>query len=59
MSRYLGNKNTMEVHDTHNEKGGCQLDEIKPEHKKHFDSLTLAHSEGFDNCAHCIGNSKR
>lgn len=48
MSRYLGNKNTMEVHDTYNEKEGCQLDEIKPDHK-----------EGFDNCAHCIGNSRR
>lgn len=59
MSRYLGNKNTMEVHDRHNEKEQCQLDEIKQDHKKNFDSLSEAHSEGFDNCAWCIGNSKR
>ena len=57
--KYLGNKNTMEVHDTHNEKGQCQLDEIKTEHKKEFASLATAHAEGFDNCAWCIGNSKR
>jgi len=57
--QYLGNKNTMEVHDTHNEKEQCQLVEIKPDHKKEFVSLASAHAEGFDNCAWCIGNSKR
>jgi hypothetical protein len=59
MSRYLGNKNTKEVHDTLNEKEQCQLKEIKEDHKKWFDLLSVAHSEGFDNCAWCIGNSKR
>lgn len=59
MTRYLANKNTKEVHDTLNEKEQCQLSEIKEEHKKEFESLSLAHSEGFDNCAWCIGDSKR
>lgn len=57
--RYLGNTNKMEVHDTQNEKPGCQLDEIKPEHRIYFDTLEEAHRAGFDNCAHCIGKSKR
>lgn len=59
MTRYLGNKNTMEVHDTSNEKDNCQLDEIKPDHKVVLGSLAEAHSKGYDNCAWCIGNSKR
>ena len=59
MTRFLGNKNTMEVHDTFNEKKQCQLNEIKPDHKKELASLSQAHSEGFDNCDWCIGNSKR
>jgi hypothetical protein len=59
MSRFLGSKNTKEVHDTLNEKEQCQLNEIKPDHKKWFDSLATAQAEGFDNCAWCIGGSKR
>ena len=57
--RYLGNKNTMEVHDTENEQENCQLSEIKDDHKEWFSSLEQAHTEGFDNCRWCIGNSKR
>lgn len=59
MTRYLGNKHTKEVHDTLNEKEQCQLSEIKSDHKKWFSTLAEAHNEGFDNCAWCIGNSKR
>jgi len=57
---YLGNKNTKEVHNLLNQKVNCQINEIKPEHRKTFfpDTLEQAHREGFDNCAHCIGNSK-
>lgn len=58
--RYIGNKNTMEVHDLDNEKAACQIDEIKTEHIVTFtpDTLSTAHSQGFDNCAHCIGGSR-
>jgi len=57
--QFLGNKNTMEVHNTLNEKGQCQLREIKVDHKRWFSTLSEAHAEGFDNCAYCIGDSKR
>lgn len=60
LKRYLGNTNTLEVHDTQNEKTGCQLDEILTEHCKWYDSLEEAKRDyNYDNCAHCIGNSKR
>ena len=59
MKRYLGNTNHMEVHDTLNEKPRCQLNEIRPEHKRWYDALPQARLDGFDNCAHCIGNSTR
>ena len=62
--RYLGNSdaNNMEVHDLQNEKGQCQIDKIrKADHVVTFtpDTLEQAHSEGYDNCAFCIGDSKR
>lgn len=58
---YLGNKNTTEVHDLTKQTQNCQINEIKPEHKKYFnpDTLAQAQKEGFDNCAYCIGNSHR
>lgn len=57
MKQFLGNKNHMEVHNLHNQKQACQIDEIRPEHKVYFDSLIEAKNAGFDNCAHCIGGS--
>lgn len=58
---YLGNKNTTEVHDLTRQTVNCQINEIKPEHKKYFspDTLAQAHYEGYDNCAYCIGGSTR
>lgn len=56
---YLGNKNSMEVHDLDNEKIQCQIDEIKEDHKVRLSSLSEAHAKGFDNCAYCMGNSLR
>lgn len=58
---YLGNKNTKEVHNLMDEQTNCQIDEIKSENKKYFepDTLAQAHLEGYDNCAYCIGLSKR
>ena len=60
--RYCGNVNEKEAHDLDNEKSNCQIDEIiRAGHAKSFDpdSLSQAHSEGFDNCAYCIGGSTR
>jgi hypothetical protein len=51
--RYCGNDSKMEVHDLDNEDKnppGCQIDEI---------TLEQAHKEGYDNCAKCIGGSRR
>ncbi len=62
--RFLGNSSPshMEVHDLHNEKSNCQIDEIlRAKHAVGFrpDTLAQARSEGYDNCAYCIGGSTR
>jgi len=61
---YLGNSSPskMEVHRLSSETASCQIDEIlKAGHAVGFspDTLNQAHSEGYDNCAHCIGSSTR
>jgi hypothetical protein len=63
--RYLGNKNTKEVHDLDHEDtsaSGCQIDEIiKAGHAVVFnpDTLEEAHKCGYDNCAKCLSGSRR
>ena len=63
--RHLGNTNTKEVHDVTKEDkrpSGCQIDEfLRAGHGVYFtpDSLSQAHSEGYDNCAKCLGGSTR
>ncbi len=58
--RYLGNTNTLEVHDTQNEKANCQLDEIAVEHRKWYDTLAGAKADrSYDNCYWCVGGSTR
>lgn len=60
--RYLANTSVSkkEVHDLDNEKTQCQIDEIiKAKHDKPYTSLASANTDGYDNCAHCIGNSTR
>lgn len=58
--RYLGNTNTLEAHDTYAEQTNCQLDEIKLEHRRWYDSLAEAKRDrNYDNCAWCIGGSTR
>jgi len=63
--RYLANKSPSkkEVHDLDNEKTAanqCQIDEIiKAGNDKPYNSLSAAHSEGYDNCQWCIGGSRR
>lgn len=62
VQRYLGNTNSTEVHDLENEEPQCQIDEIiAAEHAVVFspDTLAQAHSEGYDNCAFCLGGSTR
>ncbi|MBK7164300.1 MAG: hypothetical protein IPH81_03140 [Candidatus Microthrix sp.] len=60
LKRYLGNTNTVEVHDTHQERSACQLDEIKPEHRRWYDAPQEAKRDrSYDNCHWCIGNSTR
>ncbi len=63
--RFIGNTNNTEVHDLDNEKTGqnqCQIDEIiQAGHAVTFtpDTLNQANSDGYDNCAYCIGSSTR
>ena len=63
--RFVGNTSKKEVHDLDNEKTGenqCQIDEIiSAGHAVTFvpDTLSQAHQQGYDNCAHCIGGSAR
>lgn len=58
--RYLGNTNNLEVHDTSNESSNCQLDEVKSEHRKWYDTLSEAKRDrDYDNCHWCLGGSTR
>jgi hypothetical protein len=59
---YLGNRWTKEVHDLRKETGNCQVSEIiRAGNAVTFspDSLAQARSEGYDNCAWCLGDSTR
>lgn len=63
--QFCRNTKKMEVHDLDREdasSSGCQINEIiRSRHAKAFmpDTLAQAYSEGFDNCAKCIGGSRR
>lgn len=61
--RYLGNKRSYEVHDLDQEDtspAGCQIDEIiRAGNARPFQTLSAAHAAGFDNCAKCLGGSRR
>ena len=58
--QWLGNTNKREVHDLDNEKTSCQIDEIiRAGHDRPYISYQLAKAAGLDNCAYCIGNSRR
>lgn len=58
--RYMGNINKKEVHDLDNEKIGCEKDKIlKNGHEKPFKTFDEVPRPEYDNCAHCLGNSKR
>jgi hypothetical protein len=56
VKRFLGNTNTLEAHDTDNEKTNCELDEILASHRRWYDRLAEAKSDlEYDNCYWCIG----
>lgn len=58
--RYLGNRNTKEVHDLDNENSNCQISEIiSAGHDVPFTTLDAAHRSGYDNGHWCIGGSTR
>ena len=60
--QYLANKSPSkrEVHDLDAEKSNCQIDEIiRAGHDKPYSSLSTARADGYDNCAYCLGGSKR
>lgn len=62
VKRYMGNTNKMEVHDLQRETSQCQISEIiSAGHAVGFqpDTLSQAHSEGFDDCAYCLSSSQR
>ncbi|MFA5787955.1 MAG: hypothetical protein WDA71_13415 [Actinomycetota bacterium] len=62
LRQYLGNRNTKEVHDLRNEQPKCQISDIlRAGHGVVFqpDTLAQARSEGYDNCAWCVGGSSR
>jgi hypothetical protein len=50
----------LEVHDTQRERTNCQLDEIKHDHRRWYDTLSAAKAdEPYDNCHWCLGSSNR
>ena len=62
--QYLANKSSKkEVHDLDNEQTGaneCQIDEIiEAKNDVPYTTQKAANDAGYDNCAHCIGNSKK
>jgi hypothetical protein len=62
MNRFLGNKHSLQVHNLKKEQGSCQIKQIlRARNAVVFlpDTLGQAHREGYDNCGHCLGESKR
>jgi len=59
---HLGNRNTLEVHRLPNETQQCQISEIlRTGHGVKFvpDTIEEAHKNRYDNCAYCLGGSRR
>lgn len=60
--RFLANANPAkkEVHDLDNEKPQCQIEEIiRAGHDRPYATLAAAQAAGYDNCAWCLGDSRR
>lgn len=60
VKRFLGNVNTLEVHDTSRETTLCRLHEIKLAHRRWYHTLAEAKAYlPYDNCHWCLGGSFR
>ena len=60
--RYLANTNPTkrEVHDLDAETTQCQIDEIiAAGNDRPYTTLDAAHGDAYDNCAYCLGGSRR
>jgi hypothetical protein len=60
--RYLANASPSkrEVHDLDQETPQCQINAIiAAGHDRPFTSLEAARAQGYDNCAYCLGGSRR
>lgn len=57
-TRFLGNSATRELHCLDKEKAGCQLEEIRPDHRVYFVNEAEAERLGYDRCAYCYGKAK-
>ena len=56
LKRYLGNAETLEVHDTDNVWASCRLGEIPSEHVHWYDTLEAAKNDRpYVNCSWCLG----
>jgi hypothetical protein len=55
---YLGNSNTLEIHDLDNTQTNCQIDEILPEHRIPLetisDVLEYIENRGYNGCRWCL-----
>jgi hypothetical protein len=60
-TRFLGNSSTRELHCLDKEKAGCQIEEMRPDHRVYFRNEAEAEALGYDLCAYCYGrrSSKR
>lgn len=57
-TRLLGNSSTRELHDLDNEKRGCRVAAIRPDHRVYFQSEAQAEKIGYDFCAYCFGKGR-
>jgi hypothetical protein len=57
-TRLLGNSGSRELHNLDNEKPGCQIAEIRPDHRFYLRTTDQAEKLGYDFCAHCFGRAR-
>ncbi|MEX2015524.1 MAG: hypothetical protein WD873_02730 [Candidatus Hydrogenedentales bacterium] len=58
--QFLGDRATMEVHDLDAETAQCAIDSvIESGDDEPFILLVTAHTQGYDNCEHCLKGSLR
>ena len=58
--QYLGDTNTLQLHDTKRESSACELDAIAFQHRVWYDSPVQAKEDReYDHCHWCLGGPKR